>query len=758
MYLVDLLRPKILVELGTYYGVSYCAFCQAVSERGLSTLCYAIDNWEGDPQSGFYGPQVLADLKAHHDPLYGGFSRLIQSTFDDAANHFEDHSIDLLHIDGFHTYEEVKKDYETWVTKMSDRGVILFHDINVREKDFGVWKFWEERKLQHPYFEFIHSHGLGVLVVGNNYPASLKPILQSSEAESARIREFFFQLGARLEMAQEAHSLRHIVTEQAGTIGALQAKDRQFEEQQLQLVQKEQRVQHMQQQIEQMQQQVEQMRQQLDRTLRESQQAQQESQQAQQDLQQAQQESQQAQQQLQQAQQDLQQAQQEFQQTQQELQQVQQQQLAEAMQKVQAHEALYVESERKAMESEQQLSEQTGQLQELEVRLKERDDQLKDVAQLLQSKEAELQTKTRLLGDNEKQLREKIQELYAKDWLIRESEQRSGRMSGRIKPPEPDEGKNSVDDHASKAPVSLNGGFGSGPKTKRRRGGQKESELPATKQFKLVIGVVTFDNSQEQLDQLFRSLEVAAKNIQDMPVQVQLFITDNGRKTAWPQSDLPLAKFDSQGNVGFGNAMNRLMSAAFTDETTKWFLCLNPDGVLHYNALRELLLSSGLNPDCLIEARQFPEEHLKQYDPQTFETPWASGACLLISRRIYEAVGGFDPNFFMYLEDVDLSWRVRSAGLSTKVAVNSLFGHEVLCRPPSPNSDKQMLLSGRYLAQKWGNSEFLKWAEGELIARNYFGSPSDLPVLPESKSNGTQINTEVADFSHYFHFSSARWE
>src|SRR4029453_4419543 len=71
MYLVDLLRPKILVELGTYYGVSYCAFCQAVSERGLSTLCYAIDNWEGDPQSGFYGPQVLADLKAHHDPLYG---------------------------------------------------------------------------------------------------------------------------------------------------------------------------------------------------------------------------------------------------------------------------------------------------------------------------------------------------------------------------------------------------------------------------------------------------------------------------------------------------------------------------------------------------------------------------------------------------------------------------------------------------------------------------------------------------------------
>ncbi len=208
MFLVDLLRPKVLVELGTYYGVSYCAFCQAVSELGISTHCYAIDTWEGDPQSGFYGPQVLADLRAHHDPLYGGFSRLIQGTFDEAADHFEDRSVDLLHIDGFHTYEEVKRDYERWITKMSDRGVILFHDINVREKDFGVWKFWEECKLKHPYFEFIHAHGLGVLVVGNKCPASLKPILKASNGEVARIREYFFQLGVRLEMAQEAHSLR----------------------------------------------------------------------------------------------------------------------------------------------------------------------------------------------------------------------------------------------------------------------------------------------------------------------------------------------------------------------------------------------------------------------------------------------------------------------------------------------------------------------------------------------------------------------
>lgn len=215
MWLVGSCRPRVLVELGVHNGASYCAFCETVVREGLGTACFGIDSWSGDPHAGFYGEEVLGQLRAHHDQRYGAFSRLVRASFDEALGHFADHSVDLLHIDGFHTYEAVRHDFESWRPKLSERSVVLFHDTNVREGSFGVWRFWEEVRRGRPHFEFLHSHGLGVLGVGLEQPEALQRLFAADVDQAAAIRTVFGQLGQRLV---DLHDLRRKVAEQASAL------------------------------------------------------------------------------------------------------------------------------------------------------------------------------------------------------------------------------------------------------------------------------------------------------------------------------------------------------------------------------------------------------------------------------------------------------------------------------------------------------------------------------------------------------------
>ncbi len=208
MWLTSVMRPRVLVELGTSHGTSYCGFCQAVAALGLPTAAFAVDTWEGDPHAGALGPEIFAELKAHHDPRYQAFSTLLQMTFDEAVGRFTDGEIDLLHIDGYHTYEAVRHDFEAWRAKLSDRGVILFHDVTERVGDFGVWRLWDELRAQYPSFTFEHEHGLGVLAVGSDLPEEVRALVELGGDEIESIRTLFHQLGNRLRLRMELDATR----------------------------------------------------------------------------------------------------------------------------------------------------------------------------------------------------------------------------------------------------------------------------------------------------------------------------------------------------------------------------------------------------------------------------------------------------------------------------------------------------------------------------------------------------------------------
>jgi len=214
-WLINEHRPRLLVELGTHTGYSYFVFNQALKRLNVEARCFAIDTWGGDEHAGYYGDEVFREVRAYNDKWYWDFSELIRSTFDEAIDRFADGTIDLLHIDGRHFYEDASNDFEKWQPKLSRRGIVLFHDTNVRVNGFGVHRLWDELKGKYPYFDFVHGHGLGIIAVGSEIPEALSELFAASADErlTNEIRGIYSRLGATLSERLELNRLSTIVTE-----------------------------------------------------------------------------------------------------------------------------------------------------------------------------------------------------------------------------------------------------------------------------------------------------------------------------------------------------------------------------------------------------------------------------------------------------------------------------------------------------------------------------------------------------------------
>ena len=155
-WLVKRLKPKVTVELGVDYG--YSLFTLAKDNPGQ---VYGIDLFEGDEHAGARESDQynkVLDFKARHSLDH---VHIIRDSFENQAENWTQ-LIDILHIDGLHTYEAVKRDFENWAPYMRKTGIILFHDTDMEfDDDFPVRRFFAS--LPWPRLNFLNSAGLGVL-------------------------------------------------------------------------------------------------------------------------------------------------------------------------------------------------------------------------------------------------------------------------------------------------------------------------------------------------------------------------------------------------------------------------------------------------------------------------------------------------------------------------------------------------------------------------------------------------------------------
>jgi len=235
-WLTDALRPKVFVELGTHRGFAYFVFCQALKALGSSSRAYAVDTWVGDAHAGYYGEDVFETVSKHNN-IYADFSTLLRCTFNEALSRFDDKTIALLHIDGCHYYEDVAENYASWLPKLVDDAIVLFHDISVHERDFGVWKLFDELKTRHPNFYFEHGHGLG-LIAPNRLPQALEPLFNLKAEDADEVRRIYAALGAAIStrrheeeidpIRQELNREHRLALDQNANLGRMKSRIQQL--------------------------------------------------------------------------------------------------------------------------------------------------------------------------------------------------------------------------------------------------------------------------------------------------------------------------------------------------------------------------------------------------------------------------------------------------------------------------------------------------------------------------------------------------
>lgn len=234
--------------------------------------------------------------------------------------------------------------------------------------------------------------------------------------------------------------------------------------------------------------------------------------------------------------------------------------------------------------------------------------------------------------------------------------------------------------------------------------------------YSIDIIIVTFNSEKWILDCL-RSIEH-----QHYPLEkINLVVVDNNSsdktlllleqyKNKCTLNNFTIKKLEE--NLGFGKANNLGVDLS----QSPYLFFLNIDTELQMDALTNLMYQVEKSDEQVAawEVRQTPYEHPKHYNPVTLEVSWASAAALLVTRKGFMDIQGFDSSIFMYGEDVDLSWRLREKGYKIIYVTNSVVRHYTY--------EKEAEARTREVCHIIFNDIFLRWryGTGKQIILGYF--------------------------------------
>jgi GT2 family glycosyltransferase len=221
-----------------------------------------------------------------------------------------------------------------------------------------------------------------------------------------------------------------------------------------------------------------------------------------------------------------------------------------------------------------------------------------------------------------------------------------------------------------------------------------------------------FHNNRDQIPRFLAGLR-------RISTPIKAYFLDNDSRDGTPDllasqtCTLPFPAYvlRSSRNTGFARGVNLLSRQS----QAEFMFLLNPDTELQPGCLETLLARAQTDDRIgICEAKQFPREHPKAYDAVTGETTWCSGAAALVRRPVFEKLGGFDERlYFMYCEDIDLSWRMWLTGWKCIYAPDAVVHHFTQDLTPGKRRTHEHYLDFR-------NSLFLYYR---------FGRPKDRPIL-----------------------------